>query len=100
MEPLDAALERAAENVDGECVLILDQFEDFFQYHGSEQSALVFAEELARAIKNEAVRASFLVSIREDALAKLDWFEGRIPNLFSNLLRIEHLDPDGGAAGD
>ena len=31
-------------------------------------------------------------SIREDALAKLDRFEGRIPALFANYLRVEHLD--------
>jgi tetratricopeptide (TPR) repeat protein len=35
---------------------------------------------------------SFLIAIREDALAKLDRFEGRIPILFDNYLRIEHLD--------
>ena len=35
---------------------------------------------------------SFLVAIREDAVAKLDRFKGQIPNLFDNYLRIEHLD--------
>ena len=36
--------------------------------------------------------AHFLFSIREDALAKLDLFEDRLPDLWQNLLRIEHLD--------
>jgi hypothetical protein len=40
------------------------------------------------------LRISFLISIREDVLAKLDAFKGRIPNLFDNYLRIEHLDRD------
>jgi hypothetical protein len=44
------------------------------------------------------LRVSFLVSIREDALAKLDRFEGRIPNLFNNYLRVEHLARDAARA--
>ena len=38
------------------------------------------------------LRASFLLSIREDALAKLDRFKGRIPNVLGNYLRLDHLD--------
>ena len=37
---------------------------------------------------------NFLVSIREDSLAKLDRFKGRIPNLFDNYLRVDQLDRD------
>ena len=37
-------------------------------------------------------RRTSSISIREDALAKLDRFEGRVPGLLDNLLRIEHLD--------
>ena len=40
---------------------------------------------------------SFLVSMREDSIAKLDFFKGRIPNLFDNYLRIDHLDCAPGA---
>ena len=40
------------------------------------------------------LRASFLLSIREDALAKLDRFKGRIPNVLGNYLRLDHLDRD------
>ncbi len=32
--------------------------------------------------------------MREDSLAKLDRFKGRIPCLFDNYLRIEHLDKE------
>jgi hypothetical protein len=38
------------------------------------------------------LRVSFLISLREDALAKLDRFKGRIPSLFDNYLRLDHLD--------
>ena len=34
----------------------------------------------------------FLLSIREDALAKLDRFKGSIPRLFANYVRVEHLN--------
>ena len=33
-----------------------------------------------------------LIGIREDAIARLDRFQGHIPNLFDNYLRLEHLD--------
>ena len=33
-----------------------------------------------------------LLALRDDALAKLDRFKGRIPNLFANYLRLDHLD--------
>ena len=40
--------------------------------------------------------ASYVFSLREDALAKLDLFEGRIPGLMERLLRVENLDRSGG----
>jgi WD40 repeat protein len=85
-------LESCAEFIDGELIIILDQFEEYFLYHGHEDGAATFAGEFARAVSSARLRASFLVAIREDALAKLDRFEGHIPNLFTNYLRIEHLD--------
>ena len=46
------------------------------------------------------LRVSFLVSMREDSIAKLDFFKGRIPNLFDNYLRIDHLDSRQALRGD
>ena len=37
-------------------------------------------------------RRTSSLALREDALAKLDAFKGRIPNLFANYLRLDHLD--------
>ena len=33
-----------------------------------------------------------LIALREDALAGLDRFKGRVPHLFENYLRLKHLD--------
>jgi len=78
--------------IDGDLLIILDQFEEYFLYHGQEDGEGKFAMEFPRAVSRSDLRVNFLVSIREDALAKLDIFEGRIRNLFNNYLRIEHLD--------
>ena len=73
-------------------LIILDQFEEYFLYHPQDEGDGTFAAELPRALGRRDLRANFLISIREDALAKLDRFKGRIPNLFDNYLRIDHLD--------
>lgn len=70
-------------------MIILDQFEEYFLYHPIDDE---FTIQLSRTIMRAEVPVSFLISIREDSLAKLDRFEGRIPILFDNYLRLEHLD--------
>lgn len=70
-------------------MIILDQFEEYFLYHPLEDE---FTLQFSRAIMQADLPVSFLISIREDSLAKLDRFEGRIPILFDNYLRLEHLD--------
>jgi Novel STAND NTPase 1 len=72
-------------------VIILDQFEEYFVYHPREDGDGTFAAEFPRAVNQAELAVSFLVSIREDALARLDRFKGRIPNLFGNYLRIDRL---------
>jgi WD40 repeat protein len=71
--------------------IILDQFEDYLQYQDRD-SFKTFANEFSTAVAQAKARVSFLISIREDSLAKLDRFEGKIPSLFDNYLRLEHLD--------
>jgi hypothetical protein len=87
-------LQRWAEHIDGELLLVLDQFEEYFMYHPGETRDGTFAVEFARAVNRRDLRASFLVSMREDSIAKLDFFKGQIPNLFDNYLRIDRLDRD------
>jgi len=43
-------------------------------------------------VNREEIDANFLLSIREDSLSRLDRFQGRIPDLFDNYLRLEHLN--------
>ena len=81
-----------SEEIDGDLLIILDQFEEYFLYHPGEDGDGTLAVELPRAVNRQNLRVSFLISIREDALAKLDLFKGRIPSLFDNYLRIDHLD--------
>jgi WD40 repeat protein len=70
-------------------MIILDQFEEYFLYHQKDTN---FRDELALAVARGSFPFSFLISIREDSLAKLDKFEGRIPRLFDNYLRLEWLN--------
>ncbi len=81
-----------SEQIDGDLLIILDQFEEYFLYHSQEGGEGTFAYEFPRAVNRPDLRVSFLISLREDALAKMDRFKGRIPSLFDNYLRIDHLD--------
>lgn len=82
-------LANCAAQLDRRLMIILDQFEEYFLYHPQEDE---FAAEFSRAVTQSGTPISFLISIREDFYAKLDRFEGRIPTLYDNYLRIEHLD--------
>src|SRR5205823_3668355 len=73
----------------GILLIVLDQFEEYFLYHGDESGPGSFHEELSLALRRRDTPANFLLSIREDALARLDRFEGQVPRLLDNLLRIE-----------
>jgi WD40 repeat protein/cell division protein FtsL len=78
--------------VEGEVLIILDQFEEYFTYHANQDGPGSFALEFPRILRQTDLRVNVLLAIREDTLARLDLFEGRIPNLFDNYLRLEHLD--------
>jgi Novel STAND NTPase 1 len=87
-------LHDATTAVTGDLLIILDQFEEYFLYHSTVDGEGTFAVEFPRAVNRPDLRVSFLVSMREDSIAKLDFFKGRIPNLFDNYLRIDHLERD------
>jgi hypothetical protein len=79
----------------GTLLVVLDQFEEYFQYHPGEDAGeelTGFAGELARIVDDPALPVHVLISIREDAWSKLDRFEGHVPSLFVNYLRVDHLD--------
>ena len=78
-----------AEALDGYVYVILDQFEEFFLYHDVDGP---FGVELASLLADRELRVNVLLSLREDTLAVLDAFKGRIANLYANSLRLDHLD--------
>jgi WD40 repeat protein len=82
-------LEICANKLERRLLIILDQFEEYFLYHSHNDE---FGTEFPKAVKQSNAPVSFLISIREDFYAKLDRFEGRIPTLYDNYLRIEHLE--------
>jgi WD40 repeat protein len=83
------ALEQA--QADRDVYLVLDQAEEYFLYHADDSGPGSFADALP-AVLTTPFRINVLVSLREDSLAKLDRFTGRIPGLFSNTLRLDRLD--------
>jgi WD40 repeat protein len=84
--------------LDGDLYLILDQIEEYFLYQGGEEGAGTFAVDFPAVVNNSDLRVNFLLAVREDALAKLDVFRARIPNVLGNYLRLEHLDPQAARA--
>ena len=89
---LAAALEESARRVAGKVFVVLDQFEEYFLYHAREDDGDPFGQAFVEAVNRRDLRASFLISIREDAVAKLDRFKGQVPSLFDNYLRIDQLN--------
>lgn len=70
-------------------VLLLDQFEEYFLYRDAHDTS--FADQLVAVLNDPELRVNVLISIREDALARLDTLKANIPELFSNGLRLDHL---------
>ncbi len=97
-DPIPRSVEQSLDTVTSrlncDLIVILDQFEEYFLYHANDGGNGGFERHLARAINEGGRRMSFLISIREDSLAKLDRFEARIPGIFENRIRIDHLDYD------
>jgi len=70
-------------------MVILDQFEEYPLYHIEDDD---FGIQFPRACAPADLSVSFLISLREDSLAKLDRFKGRIPTLWDSYRRVDHLD--------
>jgi WD40 repeat protein len=96
--PLVEALRMWSTVLAGDIYVVLDQAEEYFLYHPTDESEHSFAVEFPAVVNTPDLRANFLLAIREDALAKLDVFKARIPNVLGNYLRLEHLDPPAARA--
>ncbi|MEA2204789.1 MAG: hypothetical protein QOE77_1565 [Blastocatellia bacterium] len=90
--PLDTFLAQTQRAAGMPILIIFDQFEEYFLYHPPSPTADAFEAAFARAVNRRDVHVNFLLSLREDGVSKLDRFQGRIPSLLNNLLRLEHLD--------
>src|SRR4029078_7162419 len=95
--PLGDALARWREELGIDLFLILDQAEEYFVYHGAEGDEGSFVGQFPELLR-AGLRVNCLVALREESLAALDVFRGKIPNLLANRLRLEHLDHDAGLA--
>jgi WD40 repeat protein len=82
---------------DDDLYLVLDQFEEYFLYHGDARDESTLVAQLPDLV-NSDLRVNVLLGIREDSLAKLDAFKARLPRLFGNYLRLDHLDRNAGRA--
>ncbi|MEP7335321.1 MAG: hypothetical protein ABI717_06025, partial [Actinomycetota bacterium] len=82
-------IDEAIASAEGDTHLILDQIEEYFLYHDPDGA---FARRLPELVTEPGLRVNVLLGIREDSLAKLDLFKSRIPNLFANYVRLDHLD--------
>ncbi|HEY3206113.1 MAG TPA: hypothetical protein VGJ58_04095 [Gaiellaceae bacterium] len=92
------ALGMLARKLDKDVYLVLDQLEEYFLYHEGESGPGTLIDELPETLRRGGLRANFLLGVREDALAQLDAFKSRIPNLFAHRLRLNRLDRRAGEA--
>ena len=87
--PLDEALEAWEGRLGARLLIVLDQFEEYCLYHAPDEHR--FDRELPAAIERRDLRVRFLIGLREDAIAALDRYKGRVGDLLGNRLRLDHL---------
>ena len=87
---LHDALRGLSETLNVEFLIVMDQFEDYLAAHPPDSGDQLDAE-LPGLVADRDVPVRFLIALRDDALAGLDRFKGRIPDLFDNYLRLDRL---------
>ena len=74
-------------------VLILDQFEEFFQYQRSRGTMQAFLQQLAEVITDRSTSVAVVIAMREDFALELNALRPYLPTLlFENFYRLEKLD--------
>lgn len=89
---LTEMLKNWTELIGTKLLIILDQFEDFFLHPEFGGGAGAFGEEFPKAVNENNLPVNFMLSMRDDAIAKLDFFKGKIQDPMNNTLRLRHLD--------
>ncbi len=87
--PLADALAERAISSGAELYLILDQMEEYILYHGRDGGPLAGA--LEDVLTRPHLPVHVLLGVRDDSLADLDALKRRLPGLFGNVLRLDHL---------
>jgi CHASE2 domain-containing sensor protein len=87
---LGALLAEAVGRSEGRLLLILDQFEELLWQEQDPDEALL------EVLADDDPEINLLISVREDAVARLDIFDDEVPGLFDNMIRIERLNVDAG----
>jgi WD40 repeat protein len=85
-------LSQCTRALQGPVFFVFDQFEEYLLYHEPSEEEHSFETQFARIVNSRPIEANFLLSLREEDLSKLDRFQGAIPNLLGNMLRLEYLD--------
>jgi hypothetical protein len=80
------------EHLDGRLFIILDQFEEYFQYHPREEQEGGLIAEISKAVNHPDLHVNVLISLREDSYVKLNRLRGYIPTILDICLHLEHLD--------
>ena len=75
-------------------MLILDQFEEVFQYHAYEDYFREFVRDLCEIINSDDYQVRVVFSMREEFLGELSIFDNKIPDLFINYYRLRYPDKD------
>ena len=88
--PLQTLLSEVAGRKEQRLVIFVDQFEEIFIRHDQEARDR-FAASLAATLAEGKGRVRFVLSLREDFLARLSEFRERIPNIFHNEFRLAPL---------
>ncbi|MCP4701358.1 MAG: HEAT repeat domain-containing protein, partial [Gammaproteobacteria bacterium] len=73
-------------------VIVLDQFEEFFNYQRYRSEFKPFIRQLAAAIHDRETATAFVISMREDFALELNAFKPNLSTvLFENFYRLEKL---------
>ncbi|MGD2089186.1 MAG: HEAT repeat domain-containing protein [Candidatus Aminicenantes bacterium] len=73
-------------------VVILDQFEEFFQYRRYQEDFIPFVKEFSQCVMDRVTPTAFIISMREDFALELNVFKDYLPTtLFENYFRLEKL---------
>ncbi len=91
-------LQAQSKGANATLLIILDQFEEYLVYHPRVGGDDTFDAQFPPVLNEPNLWANFLISIREESLAKLDRFEERIPDLLGNRLRMDYLGCDSARA--